>query len=410
MTLERPDSPKFDLSQLLSGFGGIYLVNAVIAFIFAASAPIAIILTAGEKGGLAEADLASWIFGSFFINGLISIAFCLYYRQPLVFFWTIPGTVLVGQGLEHLSFAETIGAYYATGLLMLVLGLTGWMRKCMSLLPMPIVMAMVAGVFLQFGLNLIFAIRDGFLIAAPMTAAFLLLWAVPRFGRVLPPLIGALIVGIAAIFLFGTFDLGSAAAFSFARPNLYVPEFSWNAMVELVIPLAITVLAAQNAQGYAVLEAAGHKPPVNAVTAACGLGSMIAALVGTVSTCLTGPVNAIISSAGEKDRHYAAGVLVALFALVFGLFSPVFTRFMLATPAAFIAALAGLALVRILERAFVTSFSGSFTLGAVVTFLVTVADVPILSIGAPFWGLVVGFAVSWALERDDFRNLTAERA
>jgi benzoate membrane transport protein len=410
MTLERPDSLKFDLSHLLSGFGGIYAVNAFIAFIFAASAPIAIILTAGEKGGLLEADIASWIFGCFFINGLISIAFCLYYRQPLVFFWTIPGTVLVGQGLEHLSFAETIGAYYSTGLLMLVLGLTGWMRKCMSLLPMPIVMAMVAGVFLQFGLNLILALRDGFLIAAPMTAAFLLLLAVPRLGRALPPLIGALIVGIVAIFFFGSFDLGGAAAFSFARPNLYVPEFSWNAMVELVIPLAITVLAAQNAQGYAVLEAAGHKPPVNAVTAACGLGSMIAALVGTVSTCLTGPVNAIISSAGDKDKHYAAGVQVGLLALVFGLFSPVFTRFMLATPAAFIAALAGLALVRILERAFVISFSGSFTLGAAVTFLVTVADVPIFSIGAPFWGLIIGFAVSWALERDDFRALTTGQA
>jgi benzoate membrane transport protein len=408
MTLERPPAFKFDLSHLVSGFGGIYLVNAVVAFIFAASAPIANILTAGERGGLSEADLASWIFGAFFVNGLISIVFCLLYRQPLVFFWTIPGTVLVGQGLEHLSFAETIGAYYATGLLMLVLGLSGWMRKCMSLLPMPIVMAMVAGVFLQFGLNLIFALRDGFLIAAPMTAAFLALSALPRLGRAVPPLIGAFFVGILAIFLLGAFDLGGAAAFGFVRPNLYVPEFSWNAMVELVIPLAITVLAAQNAQGYAVLEAAGHKPPVNAITAACGIGSMVAALVGTVSTCLTGPVNAIVSSAGDKDKHYAAGVLVALFALLFGLFSPLFTRFMLATPKAFIAALAGLALVRILERAFIISFSGAFTLGAAVTFIVTVADVPIFSIGAPFWGLVIGFAVSWALERDDFRDLAAE--
>jgi predicted benzoate:H+ symporter BenE len=51
-----------------------------------------------------------------------------------------------------------------------------------------------------------------------------------------------------------------------ARPNFYWPEFSWAAMVELVLPLTITVLAAQNAQGFVVLEAAGHKPPINAVT------------------------------------------------------------------------------------------------------------------------------------------------
>jgi benzoate membrane transport protein len=43
-----------------------------------------------------------------------------------------------------------------------------------------------------------------------------------------------------------------------------------------------------------------------------------------------------------------------------------------------------------------------FTLGALVSFLVTVADVPLLNIGAAFWGLVVGFAVSWLLERRDF--------
>jgi len=357
---------------------------------------------------LAEADIASWLFGCFFINGLISLAFCLAYRQPLVFFWTIPGTVLVGQALHHLSFAQVIGAYYATGLLMLILGLSGWMRKCMNLLPMPIVMAMVAGVFLQFGLNLIYAIRDGFVIAAPMTAVFVLLSAVRALGRALPPLIGALITGIVVIALSGTFEMGGAASHTFASPNLYAPEFSAAAMVELVLPLAITVLAAQNAQGFAVLEAAGHTPPVNMITAACGIGSLIAASVGTVSTCLTGPVNAIFASSGAKEKHYAAGVLVALLALGFGIFSPLFTRFMLAAPKAFIATLAGLALVRILERAFIVSFKGSFTLGATVTFLVTVANVSILSIGAPFWGLVIGFAASWALEKSDFELIAAK--
>jgi benzoate membrane transport protein len=408
MNLERPPAFAFDPSEVLSAFRGTYLVNAVVAFLFAASAPVAIVLTAGQVGRMAEADMASWLFGCFFINGLISLVFCLAYRQPLVFFWTIPGIVLVGQALDHLTFAQVVAAYYATGALMLVLALTGWMRKCMDLLPMPIVMAMVAGVFLQFGLNLIFAMRDGFWIAGPMTAAFVLLSALPRLGRMLPPLIGALVVGILAVALSGEFAPGGEAAVTFARPLFYAPDFSWSALLELVVPLAITVLAAQNAQGFAVLEAVGHKPPVNAVTAACGLGSLIAASVGSVSTCLTGPVNAIISSAGEKEKHYAVGVVVALFALVFGLLSPVFTRYMLATPKVFIAALAGLALVRILERAFVVSFKGAFTLGAAVTFLVTVANVPIFSIGAPFWALVFGFAVSWALERGDFKKLAAK--
>ena len=185
-------------------------------------------------------------------------------------------------------------------------------------------------------------------------------------------------------------------------PNLVPPVFSWRAMVELVVPLAITVLVVQNGQGVAVLNAAGHQPPINAITVACGAGSMLAALVGTVSTCLTGPVNAIISSSGERQRHYAAGLAVGVFALAFGLFAPVFTRLMLATPPAFIGALAGLAMLRVLQTAFTVSFRERFTLGALVTFLVTVADVPILNVGAPFWGLVIGYAVSRLLERKDF--------
>ncbi len=408
MRLERPPFLTLDLPGLLAGVRGGNIVNAVVAFLFAASAPVAIILTAGAVGGLAESDIASWIFGCFFINGLISLAFCLVYRQPLVFFWTIPGTVLVGQSLEHLEFAQAIGAYYVTGVLMLALGLSGWMRKCMALLPMPIVMAMVAGVFLQFGLNLIFAIRDGFIVAAPMTAVFFLLSAVRPLGRVMPPLIGALIAGVIAIALSGAFELSESAAPVLAGPNLYRPEFSWGAIVELALPLAITVLAAQNAQGFAVLEQSGHKPPINMVTAACGVGSLIAATVGSVSTCLTGPVNAILASGADKDKHYVAGVMVALLALVFGVFAPVFTRFMLATPVAFLAALAGLALLRILERSFLVSFKGAFSHGATVAFLVTVANVPILSIGAPFWGLVIGFIVSWVLERQDFDQLSAD--
>jgi len=48
------------------------------------------------------------------------------------------------------------------------------MRAAMIRIPMPIIMAMVAGVSLQFGLNVIFEIRDGFWIAAPMNALGLL--------------------------------------------------------------------------------------------------------------------------------------------------------------------------------------------------------------------------------------------
>jgi benzoate membrane transport protein len=401
MPLEKIVLPLVRPRRIAADFGASYAAAAIVAFLFAISGPVAIILSVGARGGLSESDIASWIFAAYVINGLISIAFTLAYRQPLVFLWSIPGGVLVGPALGHLSFPEVIGAFLATGLLMLVLGLSGWVRRAMEVVPMPIVMAMVAGVFLRFGIDLVLAFREALSIAAPMTAAFFLLTILPRMSRILPPLIGALIAGVAAVVYLGAFKPPAGALFALAAPNLYVPQFSWAAMVELVVPLAITVLVVQNGQGIAVLAANGHQAPINAITAACGAGSIVTGIFGSVSTCLTGPVNALLSSSGEKSRHYAGALLFCVLALAFGLLAPFFTRLLLATPPAFIATLAGLAMLRILQTAFTASFSGRFSFGALICFLVTVADVAIFRIGAPFWGLVLGLAASSLLERRD---------
>ena len=399
MPLEKPLLPLPTPRRVLADSGAVYAASALVAFLFAATGPVAIILSVGARGGLSESDLASWIFAAFFVNSFISLAFSVAYRQPLVFLWSIPGAVLVGPALAHLSFAEVIGAFLATGVLMLVLGASGWVRRAMDAVPMPIVMAMVAGVFLRFGVDLVRAFADELWIAAPMTAAFVALSAAPRLARAVPPLIGALCAGAAAVWALGSFEAPAGALFALAQPNLYLPQFSWAAMVELVVPLAITVLAVQNGQGVAVLTASGHAPPVNAIAAACGAGAIATGFLGAVSTCLTGPVNAVLSASGERSRHYTAALWFSALAMAFGLAAPFFTRVMLATPPAFIATLAGLAMLRVLQTAFSVSFRERFQLGALVCFLITVADVPIFGIGAAFWGLVFGLAVSSLLER-----------
>jgi benzoate membrane transport protein len=398
--IERPPRPLAGPGRLLRDIGPLYAANGLIGVIFSATGPVAVILAVGTAGKLSPAELASWIFGVFFLNGLLTVLACWLYRQPLAFFWTIPGTVLVGPALGHLGFAEVVGAYYVTGLLMLVLGLTGWVRRAMSAVPMPIVMGMVAAVFLRFGTDLVHSLRDDLLLAGPMVVAFLLASVRPRAW--LPPIIVALLVGVVIIAVSGRFDPGPGAVTWLAAPVWQAPVWSTQAVIELVVPLAITVLVVQNGQGVAVLRSAGHDPPVNVITVACGVWSLLAATVGAVSTCLTGPTNALLSASGERARHYTAGISCGLLAIGFGLFAPVFTRLMLAAPAAFIAVLAGLAMLRVLQAAFVTAFATRFTLGALVTFVVTVSDVSVFNIGAPFWGLVAGLGVSLLLERGDF--------
>jgi benzoate membrane transport protein len=400
--VERPARPLPGPRRLARDIGSVYAANALVGLIFAATGPVAVILAVGAQGGLTQEQLASWIFGAFCLNGVLTIVACWLYRQPLAFFWTIPGTVLVGPALGHLTWPQVVGAFFGTGLLITVLGLTGWVRRAMAVVPMPIVMAMVAAVFLRFGVDLVRALREDIAIAAPMVVAFLLLSALPGLGRLIPPIIGALVVGAVAVALTRPFEPGLATAGWLAAPVLQAPQWSVQAMLELVIPLAITVLVVQNGQGIAVLRSAGHEPPINAITLACGVWSLLTAAVGTVSTCLTGPTNALLAASGERSRHYTAGIVCGLLAVLFGLFAPLFTGLLLATPAAFVATLGGLAMLRVLQSSFVIAFGSRFSLGALVTFVVTVADVKILNVGAPFWGLVAGIAVAWLLERPDF--------
>jgi benzoate membrane transport protein len=154
-----------------------------------------------------------------------------------------------------------------------------------------------------------------------------------------------------------------------------------------------------------VLQNAGHAPPVNMIAVACGVGAAVSALFGAVSSCLTGPTNGLLTSSGEKSRHYTGALMFGVLAVLFGLMAPTFTGWMLASPKEFIMVLGGLAMLRVLQGAFVASFgAGKHSLGALVSLLVTVSDIGLFNIGAAFWGLVAGFAVSWWMERGDFQS------
>ncbi len=383
-------------------FGPVYAGTGLAGFVFAATGPVAIVLAVAAQGGLDDTRLASWIFTCFFVNGLLTIAASAWLRMPLVFFWTIPGTVLMGPALTHFSHAEVLGACLATGVLMVVLGATRLVGRITRAIPMPIVMAMVAGVFLKFGIDLVVALHEDAWIAVPMTIAFLGLSAWPGAARRAPPLLVALALGVALILASGAAEPGATDGPRFAQPLLIAPEFRLAAMAELVVPLAVTVIAVQNMQGIAVLAAAGHQALADATTLACGVWTVASAFTAGAPTCLAGPTNAIATSAGEAQRHYTAAIFTGVLAVVFGLFAPLFTRLLLAMPAAFIATLAGLAMLRVLQAAFVTSFGGRFSFGALASLLVTVSGVSIGGIGAAFWGLVAGMLVSLVLERDDF--------
>lgn len=381
------------------------IVNGFIALLFAVTGPLVILLSVGRNGGLSADDISSWIFAAYAVGGALTVVYSLLYRQPIAIMWTIPGAVLVGASMNHLSFPEIIGAYLASGVLILVLGLTGTVGRIMGAIPLPIVMGMVAGVFLPFGIAMVDAFGTAPTIAGVMLLTFLVVSRIAALARLLPPVLAALLTGAAALAFGDTFTFERPLTFAFASPNLYWPVFSWQAIAELTVPLAVTVIGIQNAQGFVILQQVGYRPPQNALTTACGYGSLVFGILGSVPTCVTGPSNAILNTSGPKEDRYISGMVFGILAIAFGVSAPFMTALGLALPTAFIAMLGGLAMLAVLQGAFVSAFRGDFTLGALTAFIVTMSGMTLLNVGAPFWGLVFGYLVSRLLEPDAFRKL-----
>lgn len=407
---ERPGGRLPSFGDMRAALDRHALTNGLTAMLMACTGPLVIMISVAVGAKMSDADLSAWIFGGYAIGGVFSIIFSLLYRMPMGVAWTIPGVILLGGALDHMSFAECVGALYATAALLFVLGVTGWVRRITDFIPLNIVMAMVAGVFLPFCLKIVTAFDQDWLIALVTLAVFVVTSAVPALGRNFPPVLAALVAGAIATVATGQFDLKEPLKIAVADPIVYTPVFSWQAIVELVIPMAITVVGIHNAQGFAISRDNGYDPPINVLTTACGVGSVLFALFGATSTCVTGPANAILNASGEKEKRFMGGVVFGVLILLFGIFAPVTTQLALALPAAFFGLLGGLAMFHVLRGAFVSAFSGRFQIGALVTFIVTVAGLPIVNIGAPFWGIVFGTIASLLLERDDFAHLKKKSA
>ena len=412
MILESPPKTKSCSPRGWRLFDSDSLTNGLVAAIFAATGPVAIILSVANAAQLDKAIVNTWIFAAFFIGGVLTVLLSFAYRQPIAIAWTMPGAALLISALDHMSFSEAVGAFLMAGLVMLFLGVTGVVGWLMSKFPTNVVMGMVAGVFLPFGSNLIIGIQEAPFVAGASVLAFLIPTIFNSLGRYLPPMFAALVVGIIVAIGIRQGPNISADLVWIAKPVLIQPEFSISAMIELVIPLVISVIAVQNVQGVSVLRSAGYRAPINVLTVVCGYGSFLMGALGSVPTCLTGPANAILVSSGKKGTHFMGAIFFGVLFAAVGLFAPLLTEIATTMTPYFIMVLGGLAMLPVLSSAFQGAFGsqGQTRVSLVpplVAFLITISDFSILNIAAPFWGLIFGYTIHLLLARKVTQNLSA---
>ncbi|SDF28008.1 benzoate/H(+) symporter BenE family transporter [Pseudonocardia oroxyli] len=376
----------------------------VVAAVFGCTGPALIVIDGAAANGLPGPLISSWIFGIYVFGGLISLLLALRYRMPIVGAYSIPGAVLVVGALGTFPFSAVVGAFLVAGLLVLALGLSGLIGTVSRWLPQPIVMAMIAGALVRFGTGVVTAAESAPWIAAAAIVGFLLL---SRFVPVVPGALGALVAGVIAAAATGGFATQASAVDGWTAPVLVAPTFDVAAILAVGVPLAVLVIAAENAQAYGVLLSQGYRPPINAMTVASGVGGLLAPLTGGHNANIAGPMTAICSGpqAGpDPDARYAASVVNGVLFIAFGVLAGVAVTAVTALPSELVAVVAGLAMIGVLVSSFRGAFGeGRFRIGALTALVVAMSEVAPLGISSPFWALVAGVAISAVLEPGDFR-------
>ncbi|UMZ74765.1 benzoate/H(+) symporter BenE family transporter [Natranaerofaba carboxydovora] len=391
---------KNTLRDLKNDFDRHNLGAGIVAAIFGLSAGV-VHISAANSVGLPSDFTMIWVTALYFINGLFGVLVASYYRQPLPMANSFPGVFLFVAFVANAGLAPTLGGTLVAGFLAFLIGFSGAMGKIMRFTPTPIVMGMISGILLSFGLDLVTPLEDSFLPAALMIGTYLL---IQRFYPKFPAIVGALITGVIYMFIVGVDFTGVSLMTNY--PRFSVPEFDISVILSYGIPLTIILVGVETPAGVGLLKAAGYKKsPANGITAANGIGTMVSAFFNLHNTCIAAPMTAITSSpeAGKLDKRWVSAVLVGLIWMAAAPFYGSLVTLFEIMPPFFINIIAGLALLKVLVSTFGNAFgTGGHTIGALFAFLIAASEIELLNIGAPLWSLVIGILVSLILETKDF--------
>lgn len=366
------------------------ITAGLVAVIVSYAGPLVIVFQAARTAGLSDMQLATWIWSISLGSGIAGLVLSLRYKLPIVTAFSTPGAALLIGALSIYSYQEAIFAFLVTGALILALGFSSGFQRLVLKLPPQIAAAMLAGILLQFGLQLIGSMREAPHLVIPMAVIFLL-------GRRFFPtyaVIGALVGGL-AISLIGGEVNADTVQLAIVHPVMTWPAVSIEAVIGIAIPLFVVAMASQNIPGLAVLEAAGYSNPhVKGILKGTGAVSLGLAPFGSHGITLAALTAAICTGPeAHKDpaKRYVAGVFCGIFYIVFGLLGPSVASLIQSLPAAFISATAGLALLSALTNGLTGALTNSeHREAAMITFLVTASGVVVWGIGSGFWGLIAG--------------------
>ncbi|GAA3705443.1 hypothetical protein GCM10022421_10470 [Oceanisphaera sediminis] len=275
---------------------------------------------------------------------------------------------------------------------MLIIGLSGSFDALIRVIPRGVAAGMMAGILFQFGVGAFTAIEGSPALAIGMLVAYVVfrrLW--PKYTLILLLIAGVLL----AVVLEGASLSG--VRWELAVPQFITPQWSLGSTLSLALPLVLVSLTGQFLPGMAILQGAGYSVSSRPVIGVTSLVSLPMALFGGISIVLAAITAAICAGKDahvDPARRYVAGVFNGVFYLLGGLYAGTIVSLFTSLPSAFVAVMAGLALLgAIAGNLFSALEDAQHREASLITFIVTASGLSLYGMSSALWGIIIGYCV-----------------
>lgn len=381
MSVFRDFKQDFSFSAMTAG-----LLAVTISY----AGPLVIFFQVGQSAGVDNAMMISWIWAVSIGSAVGSIFLSLRHKVPILLAWSIPGTALLVSLFPRISLNEAVGAYLIAGVMSLAIGMSGYFDKVLHCIPQGIAGGMMSGILFGFGVGAFSSFSSEPMLACAMLASFLVAKRFsPRYA-----IVWVLLIGLLMAWLLGLINGSQAFELSVAKPIFIAPEFSWQAVFNLALPLVILNLTGQFLPGMALIKLNNYQVSSQPIINSASLLSLAVAVFGGVSIVLAAVTSALCMGKDcheNPDKRYIGGVFNGVFYLVGAVFAGSLVGLFAMLPKSLIAMLAGLALLgALLTNLGIAMQHSEQKEPALITFLVTASGISLFGLSSVFWGIVFG--------------------
>ncbi|PAJ73582.1 hypothetical protein CJF42_15060 [Pseudoalteromonas sp. NBT06-2] len=360
-----------------------------VAVLIGMTSSIALIYQMVINLGGDSAIVSSWLLVLGLAMGITSIGLSLYYKIPILIAWSTPGAALLITSTQGFNINEAIGAFIICAVFIFFSGISGIFERVINQIPQPIANAMLAGILVNFGIEVFNLFEHNLLIIASMLVSYLITKVfIPKFSMLIVLITGA------SFAYFGDLVDFSGFQWQMSQLNYIAPQFSMSAIISISVPLFIVTMASQNVPGVAVLYAHNYQPKISEIISITGFSNILIAPFGGYAINLAAITAAICMSTQvdkNKNKRYYATIFAGVFYIIMGLCAASLINIFDALPTAFILALAGIALFSTIASSLNQALSQpALSEATIITFLVTASDLVLFNIGSALWGIIAG--------------------